>query len=74
MKSIKQQLITTGYALLVSGFIGKWAINYAYLERGYQAMGGEYIFIFITYLIAHKVMNNFINILKEAKICKQQEK
>ncbi|MDD2979578.1 MAG: hypothetical protein PHN80_06345 [Hespellia sp.] len=38
------------YSMAVSYFVGQWAITYAYKERGYEAIGGEYMLICATFL------------------------
>lgn len=57
---LKQQLIETGYALIVTYSLGRWAIHYAYLERGYIATGGEYLFILWVYILSYKVMEFYL--------------
>ena len=37
------------YTLAVTLSVGKWVICMAYLERGYEAVGGEYLLIPIVY-------------------------
>lgn len=40
---MKRDLIAVIWSLLVTGAISKWAFHVAYLERGYKAVGGEYL-------------------------------
>lgn len=40
---MKRDLIAVIWSLLVTGGISKWAFHVAYLERGYKAVGGEYL-------------------------------
>lgn len=58
--------IVVGYVLSVTYMAGKWAIHYAYLERGYDAVGGEYIFIPMVAWAAYKAINIFLDVLEES--------
>ena len=42
---IGRPAVVTVYVLAVTYMAGKWAIRHAYPERGYDAIGGEYLFI-----------------------------
>lgn len=42
---MKRDLIAVIWSLLVTGAISKWAFHVAYLERGYKAVGGEYLYL-----------------------------
>lgn len=42
-KTLKRDLIAVIWTLLVTYAIGKWAFHLAYIERGYEAVGGEYL-------------------------------
>lgn len=44
---------------------GKWAIRYAYLEREYHAIGGEYLFIPMVAWAAYKIINIFFDVLED---------
>ena len=44
-KWIGRPTVLMVYVLAVTYMAGKRAIRYAYLERGYDAIGGEYFFI-----------------------------
>lgn len=61
------RLIKVSYALIITCMIGRWGICMAYMQRGYKAVGGEYILIMITYLVAWKAMHYFMNTLEESK-------
>lgn len=39
--------------------VGTWARRYAYMERGYNAIGGEYLFIPLVAWGVYKVANMF---------------
>ena len=56
-KTLKRDLIAAIWTLLVTYAIGKWAFHLAYIERGYKAVGGEYILIPVVYLGAWKAIN-----------------
>lgn len=48
------------YSFAVSYFVGTWAIDYAYKERGYFAIGGEYMLIGMTFVICFWAIRNFL--------------
>lgn len=48
------------YSFAVSYFVGKWAIEYAYNERGYFAIGGEYILIVMVFAICFWAIRSFL--------------
>ena len=60
-----RELLAACYGLAVTYMVGRWAIHYAYLERGYDAVGGEYLLIPMVFLVAYKVFEIFINALEE---------
>lgn len=41
-------------ALLITFSSGRWIIRYAYIERGYHAIGGEYFLIILIAFVSHK--------------------
>ena len=45
--------------------IGKWAFHLAYIERGYEAVGGEYLLILAVYWGAWKAINCLFDSLEE---------
>lgn len=53
------------YALVVMIAIGKWAIHMAYLERGYDAIGGEYFLMIMAYWVAWKTIHYLFDILED---------
>ena len=63
-KTILDKAITIGlelfYSFAVSYFIGSWAIDYAYKERGYFAIGGEYLLIGMTFAMSFWAIRNFL--------------
>lgn len=54
---IIRQLLEAGYALGITYIAGKWASHYAYLERGYKAMGSEYLILPFVCWGAYKVIH-----------------
>ena len=60
-----RRVITAVYVPAVTYMAGKWAVRSAYLERGYVAVGGEYIFIPMVAWVAGKVINLFLDALEE---------
>lgn len=59
------RVITAVYVLVVTYMAGKWAVQSAYLERGYIAVGGEYIFIPMVAWVAEKAINLFFDALED---------
>lgn len=45
------QFLRALYALAASYLAGKWAVGYTFQERGYDAVGSEYVFALAIYLI-----------------------
>ncbi len=48
------------YSFSVSYFVGTWAIDYAYKERDYFAIGGEYMLICMTFAICFWAIKSFL--------------
>lgn len=65
LKQIVRDLLEVGYALAVTFGIGKWAFRYAYLERGYDAVGGEFVLVLIAFCVAYRVIHFFFDVLEE---------
>ena len=72
-KYIVRQLVETGYAVGATYAIGRWGIAYAYMERGYEAVGGEYALILGTYLVAHTVISYLFKALEEQRDAKREK-
>ena len=62
-----RNLLTAAYTLAVTFFVGKWAICMAYLERGYEAVGGEYCLIPLVGWTAWKAVNHLFDTLEDLK-------
>lgn len=60
-------MVVAVYVLAVTYMAGRWAIHYAYMERGYDAIGGEYLFISIVAWTAYKLINIFLNVLEDER-------
>lgn len=62
-------------ALAASYMAGKWAVGYAFQERGYDAVGSEYMFALATYLIVFKVSGFlFVKKKKREVFCDDSQK
>lgn len=48
------------YSFSVSYFAGEWAVNYAYMDRGYLAYGSEYLFTGLVFAISFWAINKFL--------------
>lgn len=64
-KTLKRDLIAVIWTLLVTYAIGKWAFHLAYIERGYEVVGGEYLLILAVYCGAWKAINCLFDSLEE---------
>lgn len=68
-------LVVTAYAAVITYMVGKWGFFMAYMERGYEAVGGEYLLIPMTYCTAGSAMHYFISALeglKRGKDCNEK--
>ncbi len=72
LKVFMRQFMLTVMALAATILAGDWAVRYAYENRGYKAVGGEYLFIFIIYMMAYVGSNWLWDILKEIR-CHRNE-
>ncbi len=64
-REIMRCVLSVAYTLAITFMIGTWAVRYAYLERGYIAVGGEYAFIFAAAWTAWLLINYFFDIWEE---------
>lgn len=55
-KKILDLIIKLFISVTVTIPFGTWAIRHAYIERGYVAYGGEYLFIMLVFFIIYKVL------------------
>lgn len=67
IQKLARELAETAYALAVTFFVGRWAINAAYLERGCKAIGGEYLLILVTYWAAWKAVHFLFDAWEDLK-------
>lgn len=62
MRSKKASVIAA--KLILSGVLtalpAAWSVIYAFLERGYKAYGGEYLFIIMVFLAVYWALGKFI--------------
>lgn len=73
-KTLKRDLIATIWTLLVTGAIGKWAFHIAYIERGYKAVGSEYLLLLVVYWGAWKAINYLFDSLEELERERRRKK
>lgn len=66
-ENLKRNLVTVAYTLTVTAVVWRWAIHMAYLERGYEAIGGEYFLIPVACWIAWKAINYLFDTLEDLK-------
>lgn len=57
-------LAELGLTLAVTYTVGKWAFHAAYLERGYEAAGGEYLLVLLVCVAAYKVIHYIFDVLE----------
>lgn len=60
-------LLKIGYASIVTYAVGRWAVNYAYLERGYEAVGGEILILPLVWWAAYRLIHHLFNVLEAGK-------
>lgn len=62
-------------ALAASYMAGKWAVSYTFQERGYDAVGSEYMFALAIYLIVFKISGFlFVKKKKREVFCDDSQK
>lgn len=60
-------MIAVLWTLAVTYAVGKWAFHIAYIERGYEAVGGEYLLVPMVCFGAWKSINYLFESLEEMK-------
>lgn len=55
-KGILRQMIEVDCALAATYLVGRWAVQCAYVERGYRAVGSEWLLIILVYLGTYKAV------------------
>lgn len=55
------------YALTITLLLGKWSIHMACVERGYEAVGGEYCLVYIVSWVSGTAINLFLDSLEDFK-------
>ena len=73
-KRLKRELIAIVWTLLVTYAIGKWSFHLAYIERVYEAVGGEYLLIPAVYWGAWKAINYLFDSMEELEYERQRRK
>lgn len=76
-EQIIRKLVVLIYTLGITYMVGEWAIEFAYMERGYRAIGGEYCLIPMVAWMAYKIINIFFDgledmIYAERRDCKKR--
>ncbi len=66
-REVIRQVMETGYALMVACAAGKWSFHYAYQQRGYEAVGGECLFVLAAYLAAYQAIRYLFDTLRGKK-------
>lgn len=62
-----RSLAELGLTLTVTYTVGKCAIHAAYLERGYEAAGGEHLLILLVCAASYKVIHYIFSILEDER-------
>lgn len=68
-----KEIVTAVYTLAVTYMVWKWASYFAYLERGYDAFGGEYLLIPAVAWATYKAVNVFFDVMEEEKECSKRK-
>lgn len=61
------------YVPAVTYMAGQWAFRTAYMDRGYVAVGGEYLVIPWAAWVAYKVISIFFDVLEEEGGAEQEK-
>ncbi len=67
-KAVLEVLMELFYSLMVTYYVAKWAITYAYSARGYKAYGGEHILILFSFLTSFGIVHIFFRMLKKGEL------
>lgn len=62
-----QYVVEAGYSLAFSWAVGKWAFWCAWLERGYEAVGSEYLITVLAACVSYKSIH-YIFRVEEADV------
>lgn len=54
------------FGAVAAHYIGNWAISYSYHQRGYDAIGGEYLLIPMVFIVAYVAMYGLLKGLEAA--------
>jgi len=65
VKKVMRMAISALYAAAFAIVVGSWGICYAYIERGYIAVGGEYFLFPIAFVGAYRVMQFMFKVLED---------
>ncbi len=65
LKRAGRLLIEGWCAVSVTCLLGRWLIHCAYLERGYQAAGSEYLLILMAFWGSCRLMHYIMEFLNE---------
>lgn len=63
---VKRNLFAAAYTIAVAFAVGRWAVCMAYLERGYRAVGGEYLLVLAVCRMAWKAVNYLFDTLENS--------
>lgn len=63
--NVTRNVVAAAYTLAVTYAVGKWGIYMAYLERGYESIGGEYCLILMVCWLAWKAINYLFDTLED---------
>ena len=65
MKKAIRVMIAVIYAAAFATMAESWGICYAYIERGYKAVGGEYFFFPIVFVRVYKALSFMFRALED---------
>lgn len=70
----KKNLAAAAYALAVTFAVGRWASCMAFLERGYEAAGGEFLMMPVVCIAAWKAINYLFNTMEDLDMSEKARK
>ncbi len=65
LKGFIRQVLEMATALGAANIAGDWAVHYAFEYRGYQAVGGEYLFIAAVFMLVYNIASYVLDVLEE---------
>lgn len=69
-----RNLISVIYTAFITIRAGKLFINLAYADRGYVAVGGEFLAVILIYILSWTLINRLLDSLEDLKYAGKRKK